>query len=286
MPRIVKSIVLTGNGTNCEREMAHACRLAGSDEVDIVYIHEILNGEKRLDDYHFLNLPGGFLDGDDLGSAKAGANRIVHAKIKGSGEPLRDQFLRFIREGKLILGVCNGFQLMVKLGILPAFDGEYFKQTVTLSFNDSGRFEDRWVWLAVNDQSPCVFTRGLKKIYLPVRHGEGKFMAKSAPVLRRLRRQQQVVARYCTQESDKPTLEYPANPNGAVDAIAGICNETGRLYGMMPHPEAYTHYTNHPRWTREDLPEEGMGLAIFKNAIEFIRSGEFEQRPERIQEGG
>ena len=108
MPRIVKSIVLTGNGTNCEREMAHACRLAGSDEVDIVYIHEILNGEKRLDDYHFLNLPGGFLDGDDLGSAKAGANRIIHAKVKGSGEPLREQFLRFIGEGKLLLGDRDG----------------------------------------------------------------------------------------------------------------------------------------------------------------------------------
>jgi phosphoribosylformylglycinamidine synthase subunit PurQ / glutaminase len=286
MPKIVKSIVLTGNGTNCEREMAHACRLAGSDEVDIVYIHEILNGEKRLDDYHFLNLPGGFLDGDDLGSAKAGANRIVHAKIRGSNEPLRDQFLRFINEGKLILGVCNGFQLMVKLGILPAFDGEYFKQSATLSFNDSGRFEDRWVWLAMNEKSPCVFTRGMKKIYLPVRHGEGKFIAKSVPILKRLRKQQQVVARYCTEASDKPTMEYPANPNGAVDAIAGICNETGRLYGMMPHPEAYTHYTNHPRWTREDLPEEGMGLAIFKNAIQFIRSDEFEQKPERIEEAG
>jgi len=266
--------------------MAHACRLAGSDEVDIVYIHEILNGEKRLDDYHFLNLPGGFLDGDDLGSAKAGANRIIHAKVKGSGEPLREQFLRFIGEGKLILGVCNGFQLMVKLGILPAFDGEYFKQTVTLSFNDSGRFEDRWVWLSINDRSPCVFTRGLKKVYLPVRHGEGKFMAKSAPILKRLHRQRQVVARYCTQESDGPAMVYPANPNGAVDAIAGICNETGRLYGMMPHPEAYTHYTNHPRWTREDLPEEGMGLAFFKNAIAFIRSDEFEQRPARIAEAG
>ena len=286
MPRIVKSIVLTGNGTNCEREMAHACRLAGSDEVDIVYIHEILNGEKRLDDYHFLNLPGGFLDGDDLGSAKAGANRIIHAKVRGSGEPLQDQFLRFINEGKLVLGVCNGFQLMVKLGILPAFDGEYFKQTATLSFNDSGRFEDRWVWLAINGKSPCVFTKGLRKIYLPVRHGEGKFMTKSTPTLKRLHRQGQVVACYCTQESDKPTMEYPANPNGAVDSIAGICNETGRLYGMMPHPEAYTHYTNHPRWTREDLPEEGMGLAIFKNAIEFIRSEEFELRPERIEEAG
>lgn len=286
MPRIVKSIVLTGNGTNCEREMAHACRLAGSDEVDIVYIHDILSGEKRLDDYHFLILPGGFLDGDDLGAAQAGANRIIHARVKGSGEPLRDQFRRFIDGGKLILGVCNGFQLMVKLGILPAVDGEYFRQTVTLTFNDSGRFEDRWVWISINEKSPCVFTRGLKKVYLPVRHGEGKFMARSAAILKRLHRQQQVVARYCTQDSDRPAMTYPDNPNGAVDAIAGICNETGRLYGMMPHPDAYTHRTNHPRWTREDLPEEGMGLAFFKNAVQFIRSGEFEQKPVRAAEAG
>ncbi|HPG71377.1 MAG TPA: phosphoribosylformylglycinamidine synthase subunit PurQ [Syntrophales bacterium] len=286
MPRIVKSIVLTGNGTNCEREMAHACRLAGSDEVDIVYIHDILSGEKRLDDYHFLILPGGFLDGDDLGAAQAGANRIIHARVKGSGEPLRDQFRRFIDGGKLILGVCNGFQLMVKLGILPAVDGEYFRQTVTLTFNDSGRFEDRWVWISINEKSPCVFTRGIKKVYLPVRHGEGKFMARSAAILKRLHRQQQVVARYCTQDSDRPAMTYPDNPNGAVDAIAGICNETGRLYGMMPHPDAYTHRTNHPRWTREELPEEGMGLAFFKNAVQFIRSGEFEQKPVRAAEAG
>lgn len=286
MPRIVKSIVLTGNGTNCEREMAHACRLAGSDEVDIVYIHEILSGEKRLDDYHFLILPGGFLDGDDLGAAQAAANRIIHARVKGGGEPLREQFRRFIDGGKLILGVCNGFQLMVKLGILPAVDGEYFRQTVTLTFNDSGRFEDRWVWISINEKSPCVFTRGLKKVYLPVRHGEGKFMARSAAILKRLHRQQQVVARYCTQDSDRPAMTYPDNPNGAVDAIAGICNETGRLYGMMPHPDAYTHRTNHPRWTREDLPEEGMGLAFFKNAVQFIRSGEFEQKPVRAEEAG
>lgn len=286
MPRIVKSIVLTGNGTNCEREMAHACRLAGSDEVDIVYIHDILSGEKRLDDYHFLILPGGFLDGDDLGAAQAAANRIIHARVKGGGEPLREQFRRFIDGGKLILGVCNGFQLMVKLGILPAVDGEYFRQTVTLTFNDSGRFEDRWVWISINEKSPCVFTRGLKKVYLPVRHGEGKFMARSAAILKRLHRQQQVVARYCTQDSDRPAMTYPDNPNGAVDAIAGICNETGRLYGMMPHPDAYTHRTNHPRWTREELPEEGMGLAFFKNAVQFIRSGEFEQKPVRAAEAG
>lgn len=129
--KAVKSIVITGNGTNCEMEMAHACHLAGSDVVDIVHISELLHGEKRLDDYHFLNLPGGFLDGDDLGSAKAGANRIRHATIRGTEEKLYDQMTRFIRDGKLILGVCNGFQLLVKLGLLPGFDGDYLTQTVT-----------------------------------------------------------------------------------------------------------------------------------------------------------
>ncbi|MDI6615756.1 MAG: phosphoribosylformylglycinamidine synthase subunit PurQ, partial [Syntrophaceae bacterium] len=119
MARTVKTIVLTGNGTNCEMEMAHACRLAGSDVVDIVHISELLCGEKRLSDYHFLNLPGGFLDGDDLGSAKAGANRFIHATIRGSREKLYGQLVDFIRDGKLILGVCNGFQLMIKLGLLP-----------------------------------------------------------------------------------------------------------------------------------------------------------------------
>jgi phosphoribosylformylglycinamidine (FGAM) synthase-like amidotransferase family enzyme len=186
MPKIVKSIVITGNGTNCEMEMAHACRLAGSDEVDIVHISMLLYGEKSLDDYHFLNLPGGFLDGDDLGSAKAGANRILHAGIEGRDEKLYDQFARFIAQGKLILGVCNGFQLLVKLGMLPGFDGDYRKQTVTLTFNDSGRFEDRWVYLRTNILSPCIFTRHVGAIYLPVRHGEGKFIAQDEDVLERL----------------------------------------------------------------------------------------------------
>jgi phosphoribosylformylglycinamidine synthase len=275
MARIAKTIVITGKGTNCEMEMAHACRLAGADVVDIVNISELLYGEKRLDDYHFLNLPGGFLDGDDLGSAKAGAHRIMHTKVAGTGEPLYEQFSRFIRDGKLILGVCNGFQLMVKLGILPGLKGEYFKQTTTLTFNDSGRFEDRWVYLKANDRSPCIYTRGLKGVYLPVRHGEGKFIAKNASILKQLHRKNLVAVQYCGPDYGEPTMGYPLNPNGACDAIAGVCDETGRLFGLMPHPEAYTQRTNHPRWTREDLPEEGMGLAFFKNAVDFIRSGDF-----------
>jgi phosphoribosylformylglycinamidine synthase len=271
MSRKVKSIVITGNGTNCEMEMAHACRLAGSDVVDIVHISMLLYGETSLDDYHFLNLPGGFLDGDDLGSAKAGANRILHAKVKGRGENLYDQFARFIEQGKLILGVCNGFQLLVKLGMLPGFDGDYRNQTTTLTFNDSGRFEDRWINLRVNTDSPCIFTKKMTGIYLPVRHGEGKFVTKNKDILERLHRGHQVVVQYSDEDFMDATMDYPANPNGAIDAIAGICNETGRIFGLMPHPEAYLHRTNHPRWTREDLPEEGMGLAIFKNAIDFIR---------------
>jgi len=270
--KIVKSIVITGNGTNCEVEMAHACRLAGSDVVDIVHISELLHGEKRLDDYHFLNLPGGFLDGDDLGSAKAGANRILHATIEGTEEKLYDQMTRFIKDGKLILGVCNGFQLLVKLGLLPGFDGDYLTQTVTLSFNDSGRFEDRWVHLAVNQESPCVYTRGTKYLYLPVRHGEGKFIVREPSVLARLHKEGRIVVQYSGVDDGAPTMTYPANPNGAIDAIAGICNDSGRIFGLMPHPEAYLHRTNHPRWTREDLPEMGMGLIIFQNAVDFIRS--------------
>lgn len=260
-------------------EMAHACRLAGADQVDIVHISQLLYREKRLDDYHFLNLPGGFLDGDDLGSAKAGANRILHAVIRKDGdsrnETIRDQFSRFIQAGKLIIGVCNGFQLLVKLGTLPGFDGAYFSQTATLSFNDSGRFEDRWVYLKPNPASPCVFTRGVKALYLPVRHGEGKFMAMDPATLTRLHRDHHVVLQYSHEDCRTVAADYPASPNGAVDAIAGICNETGRIFGLMPHPEAYLHRTNHPRWTREKLPDEGAGLALFKNAVRFIRSREF-----------
>jgi phosphoribosylformylglycinamidine synthase len=256
-------------------EMAHACRLGGSDVVDIVHISELLYGEKRLDDYHFLNLPGGFLDGDDLGSAKAGANRILHAAVKSDTEKLREQFDRFIREGKLILGVCNGFQLMVKLGILPSFDRKPFVQSVTLTHNDSGRFEDRWAYLKVNPASPCVFTKNLPGLYYPVRHGEGKLVVDSDATLERLRRENLIALQYCDDQYMQPIMTYPENPNGSIDAIAGLCDPTGRLFGLMPHPEAFLHRTNHPRWTREDLPEEGQGVAIFRNAIDFIRSGAF-----------
>jgi phosphoribosylformylglycinamidine synthase len=268
-----KAIVLTGNGTNCEVEAAHACRLAGFDEVRIAHIAELLYGDVRLDDFHFLNLTGGFLDGDDLGSAKAQANRLKYARISGSNEHLIDQILRFITDGKLILGVCNGFQLLVKMGLLPALDGTYLNQSATLTFNDSGRFQDRWVYMKCDPDSPSVFTKGVTGgMYLPIRHGEGKFLVESEEVLQKIESLHLSVLKYSDSAYSAPTMEFPLNPNGSMNAIAGLCDESGRLMGLMPHPEAFLHRTNHPRWTRESLPEEGDGLILFRNALEYLRS--------------
>jgi len=274
MSRKVKAIVLTGNGTNCEMEMAHACKMGGADVVDIIHLSELLYGEKRLDDYSFLNLPGGFLDGDDMGSAKAGANRFLHARIRESRDMLFDQLIKFIRDGKLILGVCNGFQLMIKLGLLPALNGDYTKQSATLTYNDSGRFEDRWVYLKANPQSPCVYTKGTDMMYLPVRHGEGKFIAGSSAVISQIKKKNLYALQYCN-EKGIPTMDYPGNPNGSISALAGICDESGRLFGLMPHPEAFLYPVNHPRWTREKLTREGQGVVLFRNAVNFIRGKEF-----------
>lgn len=267
----IKALVLAGNGINCEIEMAHACRLAGCEEVDIVYIYDLLSGEVELEYYQFLNLPGGFLDGDDLGSAKAMAHRLKYARIAGKGERLEEAIHRFIRDGKVILGVCNGFQLMVKAGLIPAFDGQYGRQEVTLTFNDSGKFEDRWVYLKVNSESPCIFTRGLERLYLPVRHGEGKFIPRHDQILNALKEKNLIVLQYTNSDYEQATMDYPGNPNGSVAAVAGICDESGRLFGLMPHPEAYLYPINHPRWTREKVPDEGMGLAIFRNAVNYLR---------------
>jgi len=267
-----RAIVITGNGTNCEMEAAHACRLGGFDEAVIAHIADILSGEIRLDDFHFLNLTGGFLDGDDLGSAKAQANRLKHAAVSGSGEKLVEQFSRFIKDGKLILGVCNGFQLMVKMGILPGFDNDYLSQTVTLMHNDSGRFQDRWCYLKTDPASPCIYTEGIGKgIYLPVRHGEGKFVCDSEVTLNRIEADHLAVFKYSGADYTAPSMDFPANPNGSVNAIAGLCDPTGRLMGLMPHPEAFVHYTQHPRWTREELPVDGSGLLLYRNAAEFVR---------------
>ena len=241
----VNVLVLTGYGTNSHAESAHAALLAGADRADIVHFSDIVEGETRLEDYHMLVFPGGFLDGDDLGAAQAAAQRWLHLADK-AGVPLLEHLSRFLDDGKLMLGICNGFQLLVKLGLLPALDGKRFERQVSLTHNASARYEDRWVRLAVNPQSPCVFTKGHNHLMMPVRHGEGRLVA-----------------------PDDTTLEYPANPNGSPRAIAGLTDPTGHVLGLMPHPEAFNHATNAPRWSRGEY--ELPGTALFENAVRYLR---------------
>ncbi|MCU0576457.1 MAG: phosphoribosylformylglycinamidine synthase subunit PurQ [Desulfobacterota bacterium] len=264
----IKALILTGFGTNCEMEMAYACRKAGAS-ADIVHISEVLEGTCAINDYHFLNLPGGFLDGDDLGSAQVESVRLKHARVRTTGRNLFEEIETFIGRGMLILGVCNGFQALVKSGILPG--DPLGKRRVSLTFNDSAKFEDRWVRLKVNPESPCIFTNGIASLLVPVRHGEGKFVTDSDETLSELTGERLIAVHYADQDLS-PTMEYPLNPNGSVSAIAGICDRTGRIFGLMPHPEAYIHPTNHPAWTRNrDLADKGEGILLFENAVNFLR---------------
>jgi phosphoribosylformylglycinamidine synthase subunit PurQ / glutaminase len=263
------ALVPTGHGINCELETRHALELAGFHEVDLVHLNLLASGEVHLEPYRIIVFPGGFLDGDDLGSAQACANRIKFSRI--NGESLFDRLTRFITGGGLVLGICNGFQLLVKLGMLPARDCNYRRREISLTGNESGRFEDRWVSLAVDPDSPCIFTRGIEGLYLPVRHGEGKIVANDAAMTQGLVESHQAVLRYALPGTTEPTMEYPFNPNGSERAIAGVCDPTGRVFGLMPHPECYVHRTQHPRWTRDNLAEDGDGLALFRNAARFLQ---------------
>lgn len=265
----VNALVVTGYGTNCHRESAHTALLAGADRADVVHFSRLLSGRTRLADYNFLIFPGGFLDGDDLGAAQAAALRWRHARTE-LGHSLLEELKHFFDAGGLILGICNGFQLLVKLGMLPASGRRYFQRQVSLSHNDSGKFEDRWVHLRVNSQSPCVFTKGLDRLYFPVRHGEGKLVARDSETLASLEREGLVALSYVHPESGQTSQEYPYNPNGSPHGIAGLTDPSGRILGLMPHPEAYNHITNHPAWTRgEQAP---LGIALLANGVEFLQA--------------
>ncbi len=258
-PRV---LVLTGYGINCEHETAHAFNLpsVGGDAMTL-HVTDLIAEPQQLDGFHILALPGGFSFGDDIAAGIVLATKLRYRLA----EPLS----KFLRDGKLVIGICNGFQALVRLGLLPA-TSQAWQQDVTLTANDSGKFEDRWVYLQINPACPSPFVQAMDQCYLPVRHGEGKFVPRSPEILQQLQQQQLIAARYCAPNGD--TASYPWNPNGSVDDIAAVCDPSGRVFGLMPHPEAYTHRVQHPRWTREALPEEGMGVQIFRNAVSFARS--------------
>jgi phosphoribosylformylglycinamidine synthase len=253
----LKALVLYGYGINCENESKYAIEKSGG-QADIVHLNRLLEEPKMLENFNMLMIPGGFSFGDDLGSGKVFGNKM---KFR-----LREPLEQFIKDGKLVLGVCNGFQILVKMGLLPVPD---FQQRVSLTTNDSGHYEDRWVILKVNQKSPCIFTRGMDYLLVPVRHGEGKFIPKDSETLNELKEKNQIAVQYVDEKGN--LAGFPYNPNGSVENVAGICDTSGRIYGMMPHPEAFNIPENCPYWVKGNV-KEPMGLRVFRNAVEYFRS--------------
>jgi phosphoribosylformylglycinamidine synthase len=252
-----KVLILRTAGTNCDQETAAAFKLAGGDPV-LAHVSELRSGKVHLMDHAIFVLPGGFSYGDDIS-----AGRVLGNEIKNHLRELKG----FIRSGRPVIGICNGFQVLVKAGILPHTpSGE---QVASLSYNDSNRFEARWVRLRINLQSQSLFTKGLPEmIELPVAHGEGKFVVKSPKVLENLKKTRAILMQYVNEEGK--FSGYPYNPNGSLFNIAAITNAEGNCLGMMPHPERFITRWQHPNWTRQTFCKEGIGLEMFRNAVRHV----------------
>lgn len=253
---MVKVLMLRAPGANCDAEAVFAFERAGA-AVSSVHVNRLIRREQRLSEYQIMVIPGGFTYGDDIAAGKVLANEL---KLK-----LGEDIMRFIETGGLILGICNGFQALVKAGFLPEPSGDGSPR-MTLAANDSGKFECRWIHMAVNKANPCVFTRGIDRLYLPVAHGEGKVV-----VVPEVLPQLNVVLRYIDEQGDDKA-GYPHNPNGSADNIAGICDASGRIFALMPHPERHVRGTQHPRWTRQGAKDHGDGFQIFVNAVKWAKS--------------
>lgn len=259
-----KVMVLRAAGTNCDLETAFAFEHVGAKS-ELVHINQLVKKEKKLRDYHILAVPGGFTYGDDVSSGKILANELKY-KLAGDLE-------KFVGAGKLIIGICNGFQVLVKSGLLPGKDTGGEEMEATLTTNDSARYEDRWVYLKIQNSElrtqKCVWTKRIDRMmYLPAAHGEGKFVPKDDEVLDGLEVNGQVVFKYVDPHG-RPA-GFPWNPNGSVDSIAGVCDITGRIFGLMPHPERHLIASQHPRWARGEAHEEGDGVRIFRNGVKSV----------------
>lgn len=278
-----KVAVLFGFGINCDHETKAVFDLVGG-EAERVHVNHFVNGNRSLEEFHILAVPGGFSFGDHLGSGRLLGNRMRFA--------LRDQLHAFVAAGKPVIGICNGFQVLVKTGLLPgpaASEDKLpdFVQRASLTLNDSGRYEDRWVTLEFDPESPCIWTKGMTRMDCPVRHGEGKFVMPSTTDFDMLANNNQLTVRYVDpaseygSASDEP-LPFPISPNGSMRNIAGVCDPTGLVFGLMPHPEAVYAKWLHPHHTRDEAPGpessdalgewEGEGLQMFRNAVEYVKA--------------
>ena len=257
----IKVLVLRTAGTNCDQELCYAFEIAGA-KAETVHVNRLIAEPNMMADFQILALPGGFSYGDDIAAGKILANQLIHH--------FREQVKQFIDSDKLVLGICNGFQVLVKAGILPGLpnaNGNGVKLQTTITYNDSGKFEDRWVYLNPGTDK-CVFIEPGRRVYLPIAHGEGKVCFADEAVLEKVRADGQAAFRYV--DKDGNYSDYPVNPNGSTDHIAGLCDPTGRVLGLMPHPERFVHKTHHPRWTREQIDEPD-GLSIFTNAVKYFK---------------
>jgi len=253
----VKAVILRAAGINCDVETQYALELAGA-KAQRVHINRIIENKSLLDEFQMIVLPGGFSYGDDVAAGKILANQIVQHLF----EPLQ----RFIEQGKLVLGICNGFQVLVKTGILPGDSLAQQQEEVTITDNDSGKFEDRWVYLSPQTER-CVFIEPGRQIYLPIAHAEGKIVTKDHAALNKLKSEGHLAFKYVDENGQEG--DYPVNPNGSADSVAGLTDTTGRVLGLMPHPERFVRRTQHPRWTRlGDIDSDGM--TIFNNAVKHI----------------
>jgi len=255
------ALILRTAGTNCGEETAYAFELAGARAVGI-HVNRLIADPGSLDQFQILAIPGGFSYGDDIAAGRILANQIAHH--------LREAFGRFIESGRPVIGICNGFQVLVKTDLLPGPLAGRTGQTCTLTHNESGRFVDRWIHLQ-GRESKCIWTAGISQLDLPVAHGEGKFVPADDQVRKALWDSQQVALVYAKAEGSPARGEFPDNPNGSVDDIAGVCDASGLVFGLMPHPERYVDALQHPNWARAHRTGTGQGLAIFKNAINYVR---------------
>lgn len=258
-------LIITGYGLNCEAESRYAWEQAGA-KPDLVHVNDLLARPDRLHQYGALMFIGGFSFGDHMTSGHVFAHRLRHH--------LRDELGQFITKGGLILGVCNGFQIMTKLGLVPGLGGDHFKPSVALMQNDCGTFQNFWVRLRFETDSPCIFTRGIEYMDLPIRHGEGKLHPRNRATLDALEAARCVPCRYA-DPAGAPARKFPHNPNGSVNGIAGLCDPTGRVFGLMPHPEAFLYPEQNPQWEFRprgaDKPRHGDGLKLFENAVRCLR---------------
>ncbi len=255
---MVKALVLRAAGINCDVETQYALQLAGA-EAQRVHVNRIIENPDLLDSFGILVIPGGFSYGDDVAAGKILANQIIHH--------LSDRLNEFIEAGKIVLGICNGFQVLVKTGILGKL-GSGDEQQITITCNDSGKFEDRWVHLEPSSKK-CIFIDPDRRIYLPIAHGEGKVVFENEDIPGKLKADGRIVFRYVDENGNFGP--FPINPNGSTDSIAGLCDSTGRVLGLMPHPERFVRFTQHPHWTRLKDKTRADGRTIFDNAVKYVK---------------